>query len=162
MSIVMGYVVNNYSTSGQVQVRRFGYDDNNQDSTNLPWVYPSQGTSHMGIAGIGKNHMLQAGCRVAMLEAGGPDGSYVALGTFGRMGSAQGGSSGGFDQATSFTSVNIAQTDFAIPLQNAGQPNGVRAIAKQPNGRYYPPANGVPYDPSQNIYPHTSYQTNGN
>jgi hypothetical protein len=161
MSIVMGYVVNNYSTTGQVQVRRFGYDDQNQDSTNLPWVYPSQGTSHMGVAGIGKNHALQPGCRVAMLEMGGPDGSLIAVGTMNRMGSAQSSSSGGFDQATSWTTVNTQQTDYAIPLSNAGAPNGIRAIAKQPSSEYYTPGNGKPYDPSQNQYPTTSFHTNG-
>ena len=161
MSIVMAYVVNNYSTSGMCQVRRFGYDDTNQNQENLPWIYPSQGTSHMGVAGIGKNHALQPGCRVAMLEVGGPDGSYVAVGTMNRMGSAQSGSSGGFDQATSHTSVNISQTDYAIPLSNAGSPNGTRAMAKQPSTQYYPPGNGTPYDPSQNQYPQTSFTTNG-
>lgn len=158
MSVVFGYVSNVYSSVGQVQVTRFGYDNNVQNPSNLPWVYPSQGTSNYGVAGIGENHSLQCGARVAMLEIGGNDGSYVAVGSFGRMGSDQSGSSGGYDQATSWNSVNMSQTDYVIPLQNPGQPNGVRAMAKQPSGEYYKPAGGTPYDPSQNQYPSTSYK----
>jgi hypothetical protein len=160
MSIVFGYVSNVYSSVGQVQVRRFGYDHNINDESNLPWVYVSQGTHNYGVAGVGENHALQNGARVALLEQGGPDGSMIALGTFGRMGSAQ-SSSGNFDQATSWTSVDMKQTDYVIPLQNPGAPNGTRAIAKQPSTKYYPPGGGTPYDPSQNQYPHTSYTTNG-
>jgi hypothetical protein len=155
----IGYVINNYSSSGQVQIQRFGHDDAVGDTTKCKWAYVDQGTTNLGVAGAGQAHTLQPGCRVHLSQFGGSDGSYVVSGTFGRMGSASGGGGGGSDDgATSFNDVNTAQSDYVIPLKNPKSLNGVRCEAKAPDGRYHKYAGGQPLDMSQNQYPNTKYK----
>ena len=159
----VGYVINNYSSSGQVQVRRFGHDDGVGDTTNCKWCYVDQGTNNLAVAGAGEAHCLQAGCRVQLSQFGGPDGSFLISGTFGRMGSGQGGGggigSGQSDGSTSYTDVNTAQSDYVIPLQNPTSQNGVRCQVKAPDGRYNKHAGGQPLDLSNSQYPDTQFKS---
>jgi hypothetical protein len=153
----VGYVSNVYSSTGQVQVRRFGHDDSIGDETKCKWCYVDQGSEHAGVAGVGQAHTLQSGCRVQCTQYGGADGSMVVHGTFGRMGSGQSGGGGGESGTTSYTGVNYAQTDYVIPIKNPG-PNGQRAEAKVPDNMYHKAGGGQPLDLSNSKYPTTQYK----
>ena len=152
----VGWVINNYSSCGQVQIKRPGYDDNIQDDKNCFWTYVDQGARNIGFAGMGEHHALQPGCRVQLAEYG-PH-SYVVVGTFGRMGSGQGsGGSSGDDSTTSYNDVNLKKTDWPVPTDNPQQ-NGSRCTIKPPDGRYSKYAGGQPFDFSQCTYPNTPYK----
>lgn len=152
----MASVINNYSSCGQIQVRRFGHDDDVSDTTKCKWAYVDQGTNNLAVAGAGKAPNLQPGCRVQVSQIGGPDGSCIISGTLGRMGSGRGKGGGlGSSQAddnTSYKKVNTAQADYCIPLQNPNSENGVRCKVKAPDGRYHKYAGGQPLDLSKTEY----------
>jgi len=150
--MTIAYVTNNYSSTGMVQLRRFGHDDG-ADTDALKWAYVSQGSDNIGVAGVGRTHCLKPGCRVQVAEYGNKDGSIIVSGVFGRMGSGTG------DGATSYTGVNTSQSDFCIPLQNPTANNGTRCQVKAPDGRYHKKSGGQPLDLSNSQYPTTQYKT---
>jgi len=159
MSKCIAYVTNNYSSTGMVQIRRFGADDGASDSTSLKWAYVCQGPDNVGVAGVGKHHSLQPGCRVHVSSYGTGEGSFIVEGTFGRMGSSSSSGASSSDSATSTSGVNCAQSDFCVPVQNPSASNGTRAQAKAPDGRYNKHAGGAPLDLSVSTYPTTQYKT---
>jgi hypothetical protein len=155
----IAYVVNNYSSTGMVQIRRFGEDDGVSDISSLKWAYIDQGSDSMGVAGVGKTHSLKPGCRVHVGVHGGKEGSFIVTGSFGRMGSGSSTDSSQPDSTTSVSDVDCAKSDFCIPVKDPNAPNGTRAEAKAPDGRYNKQAGGSPLDMSDNQYPQTIFKS---
>lgn len=158
----MGYVTNNYSASGRVQVRVFGEHDGVGDTTQCKWVYPDQGMNNVGVAGVGSATNLQPGCRVLVSQLGGLDGSFWAHGTGFRGGQGTGGGgglgSGQSDGSTSMNDVDRSKADNCIPLENPNQQDGMRCQAKALDGRYNMYAGGQPLDLTSSQYPTTQYK----
>jgi len=156
----MGYVTNTYSASGRVQVQIFGEHDGVGDPTQCKWCYVDGGTDHIQAAKAGKYHALQPGARVYLSQLGGPDGSFHVHGTSARGGKGTGGGgglgSGQSDGSTSMNDVDRSYSDQPIPLENPNQQDGMRCMAKPPDGRYHPDC-GQPLDMTQNQYPSTIY-----
>jgi len=148
MSIKVGVVTRNKSTTGSVQLRIVGDHNGVESPENEKVAYGSQGDA-MAQNGIGTHNNWQPGTRVLAHEFA-PDGSYAVLGSFPRSGQRQG-------EGDSKNGIDYKKADTPITFKNPGfdGPNTDNEM-DAPSGHHNKYTGGQPFDASSYEYPGTA------